>query len=223
MSVNSKMTAIADKIRTLVGASGTMTLDAMATNVGTANTAVVSAITALTDKGVTVPDGTNVTGLAELISAIEAGGGKVASGSLVFESDTVAKTIVYEPMYGSGMFFHRLGAVPNFYAIISYDADKSITGKYYLKGAILFCPDLTDVNTYIGGLACKTSTSATTWNVGGSASFNNAGCVVTAYTSKNDCLFYGASDVRVYLSLNYNENGTVYQAGATYHWVMGVI
>ena len=36
MSVNSKMTAIADKIRTLLGISGAMGLDAMSDNLGTA-------------------------------------------------------------------------------------------------------------------------------------------------------------------------------------------
>lgn len=42
MSVNSKMTAIADKIRTLLGLSGTMGLDAMATNLQEANDTVDS-------------------------------------------------------------------------------------------------------------------------------------------------------------------------------------
>lgn len=40
MSVNSKMTAIADKIRTLLGITGTMGMDAMATNLGKAVTEV---------------------------------------------------------------------------------------------------------------------------------------------------------------------------------------
>ena len=40
MSVNSKMTAIADKIRALLGLSGTMGLDAMASNLQAANTEV---------------------------------------------------------------------------------------------------------------------------------------------------------------------------------------
>lgn len=40
MSVNAKMTAVADKIRALLGISGTMGLDAMATNVGNAVDAV---------------------------------------------------------------------------------------------------------------------------------------------------------------------------------------
>lgn len=42
MSVNSKMTAIADKIRTLLGITGNMGMDAMATNLGNAVTEVDS-------------------------------------------------------------------------------------------------------------------------------------------------------------------------------------
>lgn len=40
MSVNSKMTALADEIRTLNGAAGALSLDSMKSNVGAANTAV---------------------------------------------------------------------------------------------------------------------------------------------------------------------------------------
>ena len=40
MSVNSKMTAIADRIRTLTGSSSTMGLDAMADQLGEANNEV---------------------------------------------------------------------------------------------------------------------------------------------------------------------------------------
>lgn len=42
MSVNSKMTAIADKIRALLGITGTMGMDAMANNLGNAVTEVDS-------------------------------------------------------------------------------------------------------------------------------------------------------------------------------------
>lgn len=90
MSVNSKMTAIANAVRDLRGMSGTMGLDAMATNVNGAKTAVDAALAALTEKGVTVPDGTKVDGLSDLIAAIESGGGVLlpegfilASGSFV--------------------------------------------------------------------------------------------------------------------------------------------
>ena len=75
MSVNSKMTAIADKIRDLRGVSGTMSLDAMASHLGNEQAGLASALAALAEKGVTVPSGTKVDGLAALIAAIEAGGG----------------------------------------------------------------------------------------------------------------------------------------------------
>ena len=53
--------------------------------------AVQSAIAALTEKGVTVPDGTKVDGIAALIASIEAGGG----GSVEPFSEIVTGTITY--------------------------------------------------------------------------------------------------------------------------------
>lgn len=75
MSVNSEMTAIADLIRGLRGVSGKMGLDAMKGHLQDEQDGLDSALAALTEKGVTVPDGTKVDGLAALIAAIEAGGG----------------------------------------------------------------------------------------------------------------------------------------------------
>lgn len=69
------LTALADEIRVLSGTEGTMGLDAMKSNVNTANSAVSAALSVLVDKGVDVPDGSNVSGLAELIAALEVGGG----------------------------------------------------------------------------------------------------------------------------------------------------
>ena len=74
MSVNSKMTAIADKIRTLRGISGTMGLDTMATHIGNEQTAITAALAALVEKGVDVPAGSTSDALAGLIEAIESGG-----------------------------------------------------------------------------------------------------------------------------------------------------
>lgn len=52
--------------------------------------AVQSALAALAEKGVTVPAGTKVDGLAALIAAIEAGGGSggMSSGTITFSENT---------------------------------------------------------------------------------------------------------------------------------------
>lgn len=73
MSVNSKMTAIADKIRSLLGISGTMGLDAMATNLGTEQTNITNAFTAVGNKGGTVPSSKISGNLASAINSIPKG------------------------------------------------------------------------------------------------------------------------------------------------------
>ena len=82
MSVNSKMTAIADKIRVLSGTSGAMGLDAMATHVNTANSNVS------TEAGL----------IAQIQSALE---GKAAGGGSV-ETCTVTITFPVGDVYYSG-------------------------------------------------------------------------------------------------------------------------
>lgn len=106
MSVNSKMTAIADKIRTLRGISGTMGLDTMATHIGNEQTAITAALAALVEKGVDVPAGSTSDALAGLIGAIESGGGdggKFTSGIIIPSEDCGYLTIT-----------HELGIVPKF-------------------------------------------------------------------------------------------------------------
>lgn len=136
MSVNSKMTAIADEIRELSGTTELMGLDAMATHAGEANTDVATQtellaqiiaalegkadggdltpiIDALTEKGVEVPEGTSVAGLAELISGIEAGGGgdeKKVKGDITPAATTKTLTIT-----------HGLGKIPKYFCIMNTD------------------------------------------------------------------------------------------------------
>ena len=82
MSVNTKMTAIADEIRTLSGTTEAMGLDAMATNVGNANSEVDNQadlisqiVTALEGKAVGGPGG-NIETCAVTIELHPTGGGQ---------------------------------------------------------------------------------------------------------------------------------------------------
>ena len=73
MSVQTAMTAIADKIRAILGVSGAMGLDAMAANLGTVQTDIDGAYTAVGSKGGTVPSSRVSGGLASAISSIPLG------------------------------------------------------------------------------------------------------------------------------------------------------
>lgn len=75
MTVNEKMTAIADKIRSLLGISGAMGLDAMATNLATEQTNIANAFTAIGNKGGTVPSAKVSGNLVAAIDSIKATGG----------------------------------------------------------------------------------------------------------------------------------------------------
>ena len=88
---------------------GTVSMDS------TVDDAVTAAITALTDKGVTVPDGTNVTGLADLIAAIESGGATIVTGTV---------TTTDESFY---CVEHGLGLVPRVFAISCQSVPTTLT------------------------------------------------------------------------------------------------
>ena len=140
MSVNTKMTAIADKIRSLRGVSGTMGLDAMATHLGNEITGLNAALAALTEKGGTVPDGTKVDGLAALIAAIEAGGGGGGGATVSFGSftpSTDAKDYVVA---------HDLGIVPD---IVFYWTDASATSANGVASSVSTVKGLVSSSTIV--------------------------------------------------------------------------
>lgn len=156
MSVNSKMTAIADKIRTLLGLTGTMNLDAMANNLDDANTAVNAALTALTEKGVTVPDGTKVDGLADLIAAIEAGGGSGGGNVNAF-----LLTFAEDSSLGWHVIEHNSGFVPTFVAIVRADSAEK---QSYELISFMQCFDDIGVNSLVSRantLSTKSTSYAT--------------------------------------------------------------
>jgi hypothetical protein len=82
---------------------GTVSMD------DTVDNAVTAALSALVEKGVEVPEGINVTGLAALISGIEAGGGdeNKVKGNITPAATTQTLTIT-----------HGLGKIPKYFCII---------------------------------------------------------------------------------------------------------
>ena len=84
--------------------------------------AVSAALAALTEKGVTVPDGTKVDGLAALIAAIEAGGGSGGDGMKVAFGKIVPSVNLY-----NCEITHNLGVIPNFALIVGgYSYKKAV-------------------------------------------------------------------------------------------------
>lgn len=134
MSFKSKMTIIADKIRTLLGITETMGLDAMAENIQTAQTKVdaqngliaqISDVLKTKAAGI-IPNGTkgitengmhDVTEYAAVdvnvpINFFASGVNAISSGTFTFESDHVASD-------GYLYIEHGLGKIPNFFFVFA--------------------------------------------------------------------------------------------------------
>lgn len=115
------LTGIADKIRSLLGLTGTMTTDQMQTNLTTEQANITAALAALTEKGVEVPEGANSNALAGLIAAIESGV-KVVTGSWAAAANASQITIE-----------HNLGVIPVFGAILKTGNIKTSYGSEYSR------------------------------------------------------------------------------------------
>lgn len=84
---------------------------------------VSAALSAIVEKGVTVPDGSTSDALAELITSIEAGGINATAGTITVSSDVNNYELT-----------HNLGEVPKLFFIGMIDkfSDLAFTGKKYL-------------------------------------------------------------------------------------------
>ena len=91
---------------------------------------VSAALSAIVEKGVTVPDGSTSDALAELIASIEAGGGKIANGTYTPNGTT-----------SSIIFSHGLGVLPNLIVAYTTASIEELSASRSLKGMIYYNGD----------------------------------------------------------------------------------
>ena len=167
-----------------------MSIQTELTRITNAKAAIKAAVEG---KGVTVPDGTLLDGMASLIESIEAGGGggtKISIGTYTSAADTAHITVP-----------HMLGVIPTFaFVCVLYGGSK--TGLL-----MLFQNELTiNINQAYGNYlyASEPLTSA------GSTE---------AYAYKSRA--YGANESDITFGVN-TTSMTLFPSGNTYQWIVGV-
>lgn len=175
-------------------------------------TAVTSALSALTAKGVTVPEGANVESIAALIESIEAGGGdfnfdgyigitKATSGTYTVTNDT--KAVFIE---------HGLGETPKI-ALALPEYDPSVTTNYRAFG--FYSCILPSLDYYL----------SVTLRVNGTSNFGTGSYFEFRETSAIDGLletnFQGTRLSKTKIKFGVNNSSSVYTilAGTTFHWI----
>lgn len=124
---------------------------------------VSAALTALTEKGVTVPDGTKVDGLAALIAAIESGGG----GSVSSSDNCEAYRITSE---STALSFKRTDSTIKVWGY----GYKTVSG--FQKTVYSFCGD-----GYYTGTSYGTPTkTSVTWSLNSDGTLSGLPSVLTA-------------------------------------------
>ena len=114
--------------------------------------------TAIEGKGVTVPAGTLLDGMAALIESIEAGG----SGDFSIQAGTITFSESYKPYSTPLVINHSLGKTP--FAFIAYNGSSAYTPKYQ----IAFVYKLAYCSKLGGNLRSEFSTITYPYNSGSS-------------------------------------------------------
>lgn len=165
-------------------------------------TAVTSALSALTAKGVTVPEGANVESLAALIESIQAGSGgfeniQTVSGSFTPESLINTETQMY-PSIKAFTVEHNAGFVPR--AVIAY------TGQYGSSQLTLYV-------AVVNGLYLDNGYTVLTYSVHqyySNKKYINNDCIRTAPNTWSDSVF----------TIAHSNNSIMLSGGTTVNWVV---
>lgn len=159
--------------------------------------------TAIEGKGVTVPAGTLLDGMASLIESIEAGGGAIYTESITPSEAKEAELYIT----------HNLGVVPNFAAMYTLDDDTSVTDHVYLRVKAAFCTDVNDEKTICGGIVYRAKGYASYTMT----SYNANIYPFTSNSSGSGMLVHGASKSRIIFDRYAGTSIAFLQAGKTYN------
>ena len=187
-----------------------MSIQTELTRITNAKAAVKAAIEG---KGVTVPNGTLIDGMAPLIESIEAGGGDfnafpqkidtVLSGSVTPASDEEFLTITD---FGNRMSMNYL---PRIFIMFRKTPASSTDYASCLFALYMSDDPLTENTTGYGGHALHISSGANIY-----AMFNNIGYILSGIKS---ALEFTASGCHVYAKNHYIT--FLFQGGVTHYWV----
>ena len=125
---------------------------AEAVRLANAKTAIA---TAIESKGVTVPDGTKLDGMAALVEAISAGGDGLTA--VTGEYTPAEKVTGFE-------ITHNLGKIPSCAGYIPYQSDVTFTGKL-IAVCGLYVNGVSYCYCYNGGSVAKPWTGAATYDI----------------------------------------------------------
>ena len=159
--------------------------------------------TAIEGKGVTVPAGTLLDGMAALIESIQAGGGAIYTESITPSEAKEAELYIT----------HNLGVVPNFAATYTLDDDTSVTDHAYLRVKAAFCTDVNDKNTICGGIVYRAKGKA----LYTMTSYNANNYPFTSTSSGSGILVHGASESKIIFDRYAGTSIAFLQAGKTYN------
>ena len=177
-----------------------MSVQSEITRIESAKTAIA---TAIEGKGVAVPEGTKLDGLAALVESIEAGGGKIARGEFTLSEDVRNYTVQ-----------HNLGVTPNF-AVLSYNFSYGTSTQNRGYACFAYSNGQNGVYRSTGNLSASNASYALT-DTTALSNYNSGRFVVMCNRANETAITFGYFD-------DNNHNLMLKGGNGSYLWIVGVV